>query len=91
MLEFGRTVVSVRINNSLSTWESIALLMVVGNDQLHAALIDIFSFGNCGNTVINSDDKAYTVIPDLIYCIFIEAVALGAFGDVVNNIRTCFK
>ena len=85
-LERREAVVSVRIDNSFRMGESFALLMVVCDDQLHTELIDEVSLRNSGNTVVNCNDKVYSVVSDTADSFFIESVALGAFRDIVCDI-----
>ena len=90
ILECGEAVVTVGINYSLSLGELFALLVVVGDDELHAHGVDVLSLGDSRYSVVYGDYKGDSVVGYLIHGFHIETVALGALGDIISNVRPRF-
>ena len=79
------------IDNGFCTGEGFPLSVVVCNDKAHTEGIDIFRLIDCRYAVIDSNDNFHAHTFYFVYGIVIQTVAFRAFGDIINNVRTCFK
>ena len=88
VLEFARAIAAVRVDHRFGARQMGADLVVVGHNEFHAKVIDVFRFFQRGNAVIHGDDQLDAVLKQTVDRLAVQAVALAvAVGDVAHHIR----